>query len=311
MTPGNHSSGSSILLILVGLTVLVFLLSFVFPPLTLEARPKLSLSYPDLSGLVDFELSGFELGLTRTAKDEFGFGLGLGDDRSFSLSNWKLSPFLLGTFSSEGLSPDDFTGGLEANYFDYRIGGWALSSTSRAWVGTSGYRIGGNGSYTLGNLSLAYDLQIESGFREKNPWFPLRKEVYWTNLSRGSLLGFKNVGENSLTLYGERRISLGDGNFKWSQGVALDSPGFPGGLGLVTRLGYRDSFLLVEVDGLKLDGWALQLTGEKLSIGFLESSGDQKKYGISLEYRGDRRVGVEIMRSKHNPDMIINLTAEW
>lgn len=311
MTPGNRSSGSSILQVLVGLILIVCLLSFVFTPRALKGRPKISLSYPHFSGQADLDLSGFELGITRTSKGAFGLGLGLGDDRSLSPGNWKLSPFILGTFSSEGVGPDDFTGGLEASYFDYRIGGWALSSTSRAWIGTSGYRFGGNGSYTLGNLSLAYDLQIESGFREKNPWFPVRRGNYWTSLFRGNLSGFENVGGNSLTLYGERRISLKDENFKWSQGVVLDSHGSPGGLGLVTRLGYRDNFLLVEVGGLKLVGWALQLTAEKLSIGFLESSGDQKRYGISLEYRGDRRVGLEIMKSKYDPDMIINLTAKW
>lgn len=311
MTPGSRYSGRSIFRLLGGLIVIVFLLSYGPPHLALGSRSKLSLSYPDFSGQADLELSGFELGLTRSPKDQFGIGLGIGNDRSLSLGNWKLSPFLLGTFSSEGVDLDDFTGGLKASYFDYRIGSWAISSTSRVWMGTSGYRFGGGGSYTLGNLSLACDLRVESGFGEKPPWFPVSEGNYWASLTRGSLSGFENVGRNQLTLYGERSISLGDEKVKWSQGVALDSQGPPGGLGLVTRVGYRDSFLLVEVDGLKLDGWALQLTGEKLSIGFLESSGSQERYGIYLGYRGDRGVGIEIMRSKFNSKMTVNLTLEW
>ncbi|MBS3787699.1 hypothetical protein KGY79_05820 [Candidatus Bipolaricaulota bacterium] len=311
MTPGSRYSGSSVFRVLGGLIVLVFLLSFVSPPLAIGGPLKLSLSYPDFSGKADLEISGFELGLTRSSKHKFGIGVRLGDDRSLSLGNWDLSPFILGTFSSEGVRLDDFTGGLSASYFDYKLGSWALSSTSRVWIGKSGYRVGGDSSYTLGNLSLACDLRVESGFDEKTPWFPLSKGNYWMSLTRGSLSGFENVGGNSLTLYGERRITLGDENFKWSQGVVVDSLGSPDGLGLVTRLGYRDSFLLVEVDGLKLAGWALQLTTEKLSIGFLETSDNQERYGIYLGYRGDRGVGVEIMRSKYDPKMTVNITVEW
>ncbi|MCF7890912.1 hypothetical protein K9M78_06795 [Candidatus Bipolaricaulota bacterium] len=310
MKPGNCSSSRSIIQGLVGLIVVVIFclaLSTTNP----RGKTKLSLSYPDFYGLADFEISGFELGLSRSPTSQFGLGMGLGDKLSFSLGNWKLSPFLLGTFSSENPDLDDFTGSLEASYFDYRIGGWALSSTSRAWLGTTGYRFGGNGSYTLGNLSLAYDLQFENGFEEKNPWFPVRKGSYWTSLSRGSLSRFGNVSGSYLTMYGERRISLETGNLKWSQGVTLDSRGYPGSLGLVTRLAYRGSFFLIEVDGLKLGGWALQLTGENLSIGFVKSSGEHESYGISVGYRGDRTVGFEITSNKYDPEMSVELTVEW
>lgn len=311
MKPCNCSGRGIILRISVGLILVVFLLSSGFPSPITEGSPKFSLSYPDFSGLADFELSGFELGLFRSPKDQFGLGMGLGDKQSVSLGNWKLSPFLLGTFSSGNPDLDDFTGGLEASYFDYRVGGWALSSASRAWFGTTGYRFGGNGSYTLGNLSLAYDLQIEEGFEENKPWFPVRKRNYWASLSKGNLSGFGNFSGSYLTIYGERRISLETGKLKWSQGVMLDSRGYPGSLGLVTRLEYRDSLLLVEVDGLKLAGWALQLTGENLSIGFVESLGEQKRYGISVGYRGDRTVEFEIISNKYDPEMTVVLTVEW
>ncbi|MEF8837020.1 MAG: hypothetical protein V5A87_04120 [Candidatus Bipolaricaulota bacterium] len=311
MKPCICSASGRSLRISLGLILVVFLLSLGFPSPISEGRPKFSLSYPDFSGLADFELSGFELGLFLSPKDQLGLGMGLGDRLSVSLGNWKMGPFLLGTFSSGNPGLDDFAGGLEASYFDYRIGGWALSSTSRAWFGTTGYRVGGNGSYTLGNISLGYDLQVENGFEEKKPWFPIQKRNYWTSLSRGSLSEFGNVSGSYLTLYGERRISLETGNLKWSQGVILDSRGFSGSLGLVTRLVYKDSFLLVEVDGLKLGGWALQLTGENLSIGFVESSGEQEGYGIYVGYRGDRTIEFEVTSNKYDPEMSVDLTVKW
>ncbi len=311
MKSGNFSFTRSIQRLLVGASVIFLMVYFVFPSPLPEGRQKFSLSYHEFSGQADFELSGLGLGLTLNSKKELGLGLGLGEERSVSFDNWEVGPFLLGEFSPEGVKLDDFAGGLEANYFDYKIGGWSLSSTSRAWVGATGFRFGGTGSYSIGNLKLAYDLQVNHGFNGKDIWFPVRGGSYWTSLSRKSLSGFENVTGNYFTLYGERVIPLEDGDVKWSQGVKLDSQGTPGDFGLVTRLGYRDSFLLVEIDGLKIVGWALQFTGEKVSIGFLESTGDQKSYGVSVGYRGERKVGFEILESKDDPDMTLNLTVEW
>lgn len=81
--------------------------------------------------------------------------------------------------------------------------------------------------------------------------------------------------------------------------------------GIVTRLGYRDSYLLFGVEGLKIVGWALQLSGERMSIGFLESAGSPGRYGVSIGYLGDTEVGFELLRAKQSPKTTFNLTVKW
>lgn len=308
MNLGKPPSNSPVLRVSVGIISLVLLISFLFTSPILKAQTRLSLSYPETSGLALVHISGFELGLA-TLPEGSGLGLSLGDDRSLSLGNWKFSPSVSGMVNRSGSV--HFTGGLEASYFDYRIGGWAVSSSSRVWIGSDGYRVGSEGSYTLGNLNLAYDVQLDPGSGGNSIWYPVKEGNYWTSLAGKDFSGFGNVAGSYLTLFGERNFSFGEGNLKWSQGVVLDSRGDPGTLGLVTRLGYRGSFFLAEVDNLSLDGWALQLTGGKLSIGFAESSGEPKEYGISIGYRGDRRFQCKIIRNGYNSEINLNLTVEW
>ena len=286
------------------------LLVATFLSLNAAGRTRFSLGYPDLAGLADVDLGGFQFGLARFKGNRVGLGFGLGDSRSFSFGNWKLSPFLAGTFSSQGLEPGDFTGGMKSRYFDYRIGSWAIRSSSCASVTTSAYSLSGNGSFTLGNLSLAYDLQYGYG-SEGEFWFPVRDSSYWTSLFRGNIPGFENLSTDYLTLYGERRISLGEESFKWSQGIILDSQGNAGTLGLVTRLEYRDSFFLAKFNEMEVDGWALQMSGDQLSIGFLETSGDRGKYGISLGLKGERNFGLAITGKKYDSEMAVDLTVRW
>jgi len=312
MKSGNGSSCGKSLPVLVGLLGLVFLFTSIYPAPVLRGRTKLTLGFPDFSGFADLDLYGFKLGLTRFPDSQMGLGLGLGDQRSVSFGNWKLSPFLTGTFSpGETPSPKDLSGGLGARYFDYRIGSWALSSNSRVWVGTTGYKIAGSGSFSLGNLSLAYDLQYESGSENRTSWYPVGEGSPWTGLSRQSILGFENLTGSHLTLYGERRISIGEESLKWSQGIDLDSRGDPGTLGLVTRIGYRDSFVMAEVNGLGLSAWTVTLTGDKLSIGFTESSGDNGGYGLSVGYRGERTIGLTVIRKKYEPESAVTMTIRW
>jgi len=296
---------------LISLLATLLLIVLLHPSSTLHAETRFSLHYPDISGLVDVEIYGFSLGLTRMAGGGLGLGFGLGDKRSVDLGNWSVSPFLSGTLSPVDVELDNFAGGLGVRYFDYKIGGWALSSTSRFWLGTSGYMIGSSGSYSLGNLSLSYDLQVETEKRGKGRWYPARKGNHWTSLYRASLAGFGNTGGNYLALYGERRISLGEEDLRWSQGIMLDYRKNPGNLGLVTRFEYRGSFLLAEMDGLELDGWALQLTGGAWSIGFVESSSEEETLALSVGYRGDRNVVFEIIKDKFETGMSANLTVEW
>jgi hypothetical protein len=312
MKSGNRSTYGSIFPLFVGLLGLVCLFVFISPAPVIQGRTKLSLSFPEFSGFVNLDVFGFKLGLARFPENRIGLGLGLGDKRSASLGNWDLGPLVIGEFSpGESLDQEDLSGGLEANYFDYRIGSWALSSTARVWLRTSGYRIGGNGSFSLGNLSLAFDLQYESGSAEKTSWFPASEGNPWSGLVSDGLPGFERSTGSHLTLYGERRITMGEESLKWSQGVNLDSRGYPGTLGLVTRIGYRKSFILAKVEGLSFSGWAIGLTGDKLSIGFAESSGESGGYEISVGYRGERRIGLTVMRKKYEPETDVTVTIRW
>ena len=297
-------------LVLVGLLAYILFTSVFFTP-SARASPKLSLDDPKFAGYAAMELSGFDLGIMNWPGDEFGLGVEFGDKRSVSFGNWSVGPFFLGTFSPKGFDLDNFAGGVKADYFDYRIGGWALSSISRLRVNGYGYSLGSRGSYSLGNLSLAYDLQYQSVLEEKISWFPFRGGSHWSGLDRGGFWGFENSAGSYLTLYGGRRISLGDENITWNQGLALDYRGGWSNLGLVTRIAYRDSFLVARIRDLRIDGWALQFTGEKLTIGFVEYSGKRKKYGISVGYRGKQSVNLELAEYIPNTEMVLNLTVKW
>ncbi len=298
------------------LPVIVVSLALLFPCLSPSSvvlgESKLMVGYPGYFGLVDLEVEGFRLGLTRTAEGELGLGLALGNKRALSLGNWDLSPFLVGTTSSlAALDPEDIAGGLQVSFFDYKIGGWALSSTSRGWLDSSGYRLGGSGSYTLGNLSLDYDLQLDAGEGGKSRWYPVREGGYWTSLVGGSLSRFGNLQGSYLRLSGGKKLPFGEKSLRWSQGLSLNSTDGPLTLGLVGKLSYGKSTFFALVEDMGFAGWGLRLAGEGLSIGFIQSSVGGSNYGLSLAYRGDRRLELEVLGSRNRAERTINLTLRW
>ena len=272
---------------------------------------RISFDYPSLSGLSELQISGLGIGFAWPSGGGLSLGLAAGDEWSLKLGKWKLAPFVSGTFQApDYLDLGSVSGGLKARYFDYRIGSWAISSISRAWLDSSGFKFSGNGSFSLGNLNLAYDVQLEPNPVRKGRWYPLSETSHWTDLTRGSFSGFENVEGSYLTLYGERRFSLDDSAIKWSQGIKLDDSSADDSLGMVTRLAFDNSYLALQVRGLKISGWALRLAGDKLSLGFIESEGGER-YGINVVYRDDYSLGLEITEGRYSSDSRVRFSLRW
>ncbi|MCF7891112.1 hypothetical protein K9M78_07840 [Candidatus Bipolaricaulota bacterium] len=273
---------------------------------------EIAISYPTFSGLVDLKFEGINLGLARPSPGGFGIGLALSEDRSLSLKNWKLNPFLTGNFSeSEDPSFFDLTGGIEARYFDYRIGSWMLDSTSRLWLDTSGYRVRGNGFYSVGNLTLNYEFQLEPGVYPDGRWFPRERKSQIGELIGRSPTGISVAGGTYLAISGGKNISVGEIELSWTQGITLDYGGYPATLGLSSRLSYRESFLGVLVEDFRIAGCIFNLSWKKLEVGYIETSGRQELHGIYLKYGKSPRIEMEAIKVVDQSGPTVNLRLKW
>lgn len=273
---------------------------------------EITVSYPTFSGLVDLKLGGINLGLARPSLGGFGVGLALSGDRSLSLGNWKLSPFLSGNFwESESPSFHDLTGGIEARYFDYRIGSWMLDSTSRFWLDTSGYRLRGDGFYSVGVLTLNYEFQLESGAGKYGKWFPRERKSQIGELIGRSPTGICPSEGTYLTVSGGKNISLGEVELSWTQGITLDYGGVPATLGLTSKLSYGESSLGFLVEDFRIAGYTVNLSWKKLTIGYTKTGGDQVLHGIFLKYRKSPRIELEVMKVVDQSGPTINLRLKW
>lgn len=273
---------------------------------------EIAVSYPTFSGLVDLKLGGINLGLVRPSQGGFGLGLALSGDRSLSLGNWKLDPFLSGNFWESGdPSFHDLTGGIEARYFDYRIGSWMLDSTSRFWLDTSGYRLRGDGFYSVGILTLDYEFQLESGAGKYGNWFPRERKSQIGELIGRSPTGISPPGGTYLTVSGGKNISVGEVELSWTQGITLDYGRVPATLGLTSRLSYRESSLGFLVEDFRIAGYILNLSWKKLAIGYIKTGGDQAMHGIFLKYGKSPRIEMEAMMVEDRSGPTINLRLKW
>jgi len=273
---------------------------------------EIAISYPTFSGLVNLKFEGINLGLARPSPGGFGVGLGLSQDRSLSLGNWKLSPHLSGNFSeSEDPNSFDLTGGIKARYFDYRIGSWMLDSNSRLWLDTSGYRVKGDGFYSVGNLTLNYEFQLEPGVGPHGRWFPRERKSQIGDLIERSPTGISGAGGTYLAISGGKNISMGKIELSWTQGITLDYGGYPATLGLSSRLSYRESFLGVLVEDFRIAGCIFNLSWKKLEVGYIKTSGKQVLHGIYLKYGKSPRIEIEAMKVVDQSGPTVNLRLKW
>ncbi|MCF7875472.1 hypothetical protein K9M06_00300 [Candidatus Bipolaricaulota bacterium] len=277
-----------------------------------SAGAKLSVSYPDSTLIYSFELETVDVGLARGSGGNFGIGLASGEEWDLSWANIDFKPFVAGNASVlDGFDLSGITGGVEANYFDYRIGGWALSVDSRIWLDSAGFRLASRGSYSLGNLNLGYEAQFETGTGKIDRWYPPGEANYWKSLLTGIPSYIGNLDGNYAVLTGERKFTLTGKDFRWSQGFHLDS--FRGEviLGLLGKVTYRESTFSLLIEELTLTRWKLNLTGEDMSIGFIKSPGRRDGYGLSLSYRRDKRFDIEILGAQNDPATTVKLKIWW
>jgi len=273
---------------------------------------EIAVSYPTLSGLVDLKFKGINLGLARRSSGGFGIGLALSEDRSLSLGNWKLSPFFTGNFlESDNPGFHDPAGGIEARYFDYRIGSWMLDSNSRLWLDTSGYRVKGDGFYSVGNLTLNYEFQLETGVDPDVRWFPRERKSQIGDLIGRNPTGIYGAGGTYLAVSGGKNISVGGIELSWTQGVTLDYGGYPATLGLSSRLSYRESFLGFLVEDFRIAGCTFNLGWKKLDVGYIRNSRKQELHGIYLKYGKSPRIELEAIKAVDQSGSTVNLRLKW
>ncbi len=278
-----------------------------------SGKSELSLTYPGPGVRADLETGPLSFGLFRSREGDYGFGLAPGQWGSFSWKGFELKPFLVGGkfFSTGSLSLTDFTGGLESSYFDYRIGGWAFSSESRLWFDTRSFSLSSYGAYTLGNLNLEFDIVFGTDPDAGNRWYPAREKGYWKALFRRDFGYFNPAYRRYFFLGGERRFSLGGVKFKWSQGINLDSRGDGVTLGVMGQLSHEGSKFAFLVEESVIRSWRLVLSGANLDIGFVGATQSGSGYGLSLTYRGERKLTVELLQEKDLAATRINMSLRW
>lgn len=294
------------------LVVLIGFLLIVVSAGVRSSGATLSVSYPDSTLIYSFGLETVEVGLTRGSGGDFGIGLAPGKEWALSWANIDFKPFVSGNPSvRDGFDLSGLTGGVKASYFDYRIGGWALSVDSRIWLDSAGYRVASRGSYSLGNLNLDYEAQFETGTGKISRWYPPGESNYWKSLLTGVPSYLGNLEGNYAVLTGERKFSLEGKELRWSQGIHLDSFGSEVILGLLGKVRYRESTFSVLIEELTFTRWKLNLAGEDMSIGFIKSPGKRDGYGLSLSYRGDKRFDIEILGAQNDPATTVKLKVWW
>lgn len=292
--------------------VLASMLLLSFPAAEAGAENTLLSSTKGPSFLAVGELSGYGIGATRTREGGYGLGFSLSKSLVPAPENWDYRPFLVGLASPrEEPGLEWITTGIAASYFDYRIGGWALSSDSIAWIRGSNYRLSSTGSFTVGNIGLSYDIGLSGPGDAGNFWFPLKEGTEFTDLYRESSRSVANTRGNYLLFGGSKGLSLGKERLTWSQGVSLDLREENPGLELVTDLNYMGNSVSFSLGDLSLERWSIQLKLNKFVLGYISSGSYVSRRAVSLGYRGEVGIDFELVTSTAGKDRFFNLTARW
>lgn len=186
-----------------------------------------------------------------------------------------------------------------------------LTSTSRLWVDPSSFRLNGDGSYSVGILSISYDFQVESGGNETRRWFPREEVNQIETLIGRSPSGISRLGGTYLALIGGKKVSVGETQFNWSQGITFDYKDSPASLGLASKVKYGSSSFTVLLERSRFTGWIFKLAGEKFSISYLGTTSRPIKHGLTLEYGKSPRLAVEVIQGKDRSGPTINLRLTW
>ncbi len=299
-------SKSALLVLLVG-TLLLF---FSYPGYGTENALSLSTSGPELLAVA--ELNGYGLGVTRNRGGEYGLGFSLSQSLVPAPDNWNYQPFVTGLLSPEDEPDwDTVSAGFTASYFDYRIGGWALSSDSIAWVRRSNYGLSSRGSFTIGNVGLSYELDLFGSGDGANFWFPLKKKTEFSRLYRESPVGISNSRNSYLLFSGSKGLSLGEERLTWSQGIGLNLRGESPGLDLVADLSYLGNSASFLLSDLSLERWSLQAKIGKLVLGYISPGTYLSGHGFRIGYRDDLEVDLELFTRDREKDRVFNVALRW
>lgn len=276
------------------------------------AENTLSLSTEGPSFLARGKLRGYGLGVTRNRKGEYGLGLSLSKTLMPAPDNWDYQPFLAGLVSPDKEANwNTITAGLAASYFDYRIGGWALSSDSIAWIRPSSYRFSSTGSFTIGNIGLIYELGLSGLGGERDFWFPKMKGTEFTHLYRKKLENFTCLRDNYFLFAGSKSLSLWGERLSWNQGISLDPREENPGLELVSHFNYMGSSVSLALGNLRLERWSILLELGRLALGYISSGDYISRRRLLFGYRGDFEVDLELVTSDGKPGRFFNLVLRW
>jgi len=297
------------------LALLVLLIGtfILFLPFTgYGAKNTISFSTDGPALLATGELNGYGLGITRSRAGEYGLGFSLSQSLVPAPENWDYQPFLTGLLSAEDEPGwDTLSAGLMASYFDYRIGGWALSADSIAWVRRSSYGLSSTGSFTIGNIGLSYELGLSGAADGANFWFPPKQKTEFSQLYRESPGGFSNNRNDYLLFGGSKRLSLKEESLTWSQGVGLDLREESPDLELVADLNYLRNSATFLVSDLSLKRWSLQVKIGKLVLGYISPDGYLSGHGLRIGYRDDLKIDLELVTRNRKRDRVFNVALRW
>lgn len=304
---GEPSGSKSALLVLLVGTLLIFLS---YPGYGVENALSLSTSGPAL--LAVGKLNDHGLGVTRNRDGEYGLGFSLSQSLVPAPDNWDYQPFLTGLLSPENEPGwDGFSAGLMASYFDYRIGGWAISSDSIAWVRRSDYGLNSTGSFTIGNVGLSYEMDFSGSGDGANFWFPLKKKTEFSQLYRDSPVGISNSRSSYILFSGNKGLSLGEERLTWSQGIGLDFREASSGLDLVTDLNYRGNSASFLLSDLSLERWSVRVKIGKLVLGYISPFSSLSGHGLRIGYRNDLEIDLELVTRDPEKDRVFNVALRW
>jgi len=163
----------------------------------------------------------------------------------------------------------------------------------------------------VGNLTLNYEFQRESGISEYGKWFPRAWKSQIGELIGRSPTGISVPEGTYLTVSGGKNISVGGIELSWTQGVTLDYGGYPATLGLSSRLSYRESFLGFLVEDFRIAGCTFNLGWKKLDVGYIRNSRKQELHGIYLKYGKSPRIELEAIKAVDQSGSTVNLRLKW
>lgn len=301
----QSGSESALLVLLVGALILFFS----YPGYGAENALSLSTNGPAL--LAVGKLNNYGLGVTRNREGEYGLGLSLSKSLVPAPDNWDYQPFLTGLLSPDETSWDALSAGLMASYFNYKIGGWALSSDSIAWVRRANYGLSSTGAFTIGNIGLSYEMDFSGSDEGANFWFPLKKKTEFSQLYRESPVGMSNSRSSYIVFSGSKGLSLGEERLTWSQGIGLDLREDSSSLDLVTDLNYRGNSASFLLSDLSLERWSLQVRIGTLVLGYISPFGYLSGHGLRIGYRNDLEIDLELVTRDHEEDRVFNVVLRW